>query len=84
LQIGCVAEISGRVANRADRVLALSSGASYARGDIVAFKSSPTALLMCGAGGTFVERIIELPGGTVQQPVSNGAGAPSPETHEAA
>jgi signal peptidase I len=32
------------------------------RGDIVVFETPPTARAQCGAGGTFVKRIIGLPG----------------------
>ena len=34
------------------------------RGDIVVFKTPPLAALSCGAGGTFVKRLIGLPGET--------------------
>jgi signal peptidase I len=33
-----------------------------ARGDIVAFRTPPAAGEMCGAGGTFIKRVIGLPG----------------------
>ncbi|GIU95414.1 MAG: hypothetical protein KatS3mg012_1871 [Gaiellaceae bacterium] len=36
------------------------------RGDIVVFETPPEAQAKCGAGGTFVKRIIGLPGETVQ------------------
>ena len=32
------------------------------RGDIVVFKTPPLAAVRCGAGGTFVKRLIGLPG----------------------
>ena len=32
------------------------------RGDIVVFKTPPLAAIRCGAGGTFVKRLIALPG----------------------
>ena len=32
------------------------------RGDIIVFKTPPLAALRCGAGGTFVKRLIGLPG----------------------
>jgi signal peptidase I len=35
---------------------------SPARGDIVAVKVPPAALTRCGAGGTYVKRIVGLPG----------------------
>jgi signal peptidase I len=34
------------------------------RGDIVVFKTPPLAAVRCGAGGTFVKRLIGLPGET--------------------
>ena len=35
------------------------------RGDIIVFKTPPRAAIACGAGGTFVKRLIGLPGDTV-------------------
>ena len=32
------------------------------RGDIIVFKTPPLAAVRCGAGGTFVKRLIALPG----------------------
>ena len=37
------------------------------RGEIVVFKTPPKARLRCGAGGTFVKRLIGLPGDTVRE-----------------
>jgi signal peptidase I len=37
------------------------------RGDIVVFKTPPLADVRCGAGGTFVKRLIGLPGETVSE-----------------
>jgi signal peptidase I len=34
------------------------------RGDVVAFKTPPLAAVRCGVGGTFVKRIVALPGET--------------------
>jgi signal peptidase I len=36
------------------------------RGDIVVFETPPTARVQCGAGGTFVKRIVGLPGERVE------------------
>jgi signal peptidase I len=44
------------------------------RGDIVVFETPPAAQQECGAGGTFVKRIVGLPGETV---VVSGDGAVS-------
>jgi signal peptidase I len=37
------------------------------RGEIIVFQTPPTAKLRCGAGGTFVKRLIGLPGETVSE-----------------
>jgi signal peptidase I len=37
------------------------------RGDIIVFKTPPLAKEKCGAGGTFVKRLIGLPGETIQE-----------------
>jgi signal peptidase I len=37
------------------------------RGDIIVFKTPPLAAVRCGAGGTFVKRLIGLPGDTVYE-----------------
>ncbi len=60
--LGCEASIS-------DRVLACRicyTLHSPHRGDIAVFRTPPLAKTKCGAGGTFVKRIIGLPGETVQ------------------
>ena len=44
------------------------------RGEIVVFKTPPAAKIKCGAGGTFVKRIIGLPGETVEVRVLQGNG----------
>ena len=57
---GCVARFSDRVlANRFIYHLTDPS-----RGDVVVFETPPKARPQCGAGGTFVKRIIGLPGET--------------------
>jgi signal peptidase I len=37
------------------------------RGEIIVFETPPAARLRCGAGGTFVKRLIGLPGETVSE-----------------
>jgi signal peptidase I len=37
------------------------------RGDIIVFKTPPLAQQRCGAGGTFVKRLIGLPGETFEE-----------------
>ena len=58
---GCLARFSDRVlANRFVYHLR-----SPKRGEIIVFKTPPAAQEKCGAGGTFVKRLIGLPGETV-------------------
>ena len=57
---GCEARLSDRVlANRF-----IYRFRSPRRGEIVVFKTPPQAKARCGAGGTFVKRLIGLPGDT--------------------
>jgi signal peptidase I len=61
--IGCEATYS-------DRVLACRFCYHFwspKRGDIVVFKTPPKAKVVCGAGGTFVKRLIGLPGETIKE-----------------
>jgi signal peptidase I len=52
-----------------DRVLVPRFLAFWApsRGDIIIFKTPPEAAVKCGASGTFVKRLIGLPGETVSE-----------------
>ena len=64
----CAEPQPGCLANYSDRVLAnrfIYHFRDPHRGDIVVFNTPPLALEKCGAGGTFVKRIIGLPGDTV-------------------
>ena len=57
---GCLARFSDRVlANRF-----IYHFRRPHRGDIIVFKTPPQATVRCGAGGTFVKRLIGLPGDT--------------------
>ncbi len=57
---GCEARFSDRVlANRL-----IYHFRDPRRGDVVVFNTPPAAALRCGAGGTFVKRLIGLPGET--------------------
>jgi signal peptidase I len=59
---GCEARLSDRVlANRFIYHLR-----EPRRGEIIVFKTPPLAAARCGAGGTFVKRLIGLPGETVR------------------
>src|SRR3954454_4754816 len=49
-----------------DRFLVLKLG-GVGRGDVVAFKTPALARERCGAGGTYVKRVIGLPGDTVAE-----------------
>ena len=44
------------------------------RGEIIVFKTPPEAQIKCGAGGTFVKRLIGLPGDTVEVRLLSGNG----------
>ncbi len=57
---GCEAHFSDRVL--ADRLIYHFRGPH--RGEVVVFTTPPLAKIRCGAGGTFVKRVIGLPGET--------------------
>src|SRR5689334_5215501 len=66
----CARPGAGCLAHYSDRVLACRiclDFASPSRGDIVVFKTPPAAAQKCGEGGTFVKRLIGLPGETVHE-----------------
>jgi signal peptidase I len=63
----CATPDPGCEAGFSDRVLACRFCYRFwspKRGDIVVFKTPPLAAVRCGAGGTFVKRLIGLPGDT--------------------
>ena len=67
---GCLARFSDRVlANRF-----IYHFRSPHRGEIIVFKTPPAAAEKCGAGGTFVKRLIGLPGETVEERLEGGRG----------
>jgi len=73
----CARPESGCEARFSDRVLAnrfIYRFESPKRGDVIVFNVPPEAKVKCGAGGTFVKRIIGLPGDRVQDRVIHGAG----------
>jgi signal peptidase I len=66
----CAQPQPGCLANYSDRVLAnrfIYHFRDPHRGDIVVFKTPEKAFEACGAGGTFVKRIIGLPGDVVSE-----------------
>jgi signal peptidase I len=64
----CAPPAPGCTAAEQDRVLALRYvfRKEPERGDIVAFTTPGRAIAQCGAGGTYVKRIIALPGETLE------------------
>jgi signal peptidase I len=69
----CARPAPGCRAGRQDRVLALTRLLSYERGDLVVFRASPRAEMECGVAGTFVKRVIGLPGERVETRLTGGA-----------
>ena len=66
----CARPGSGCEARFSDRVLAnrfIYHFRKPHRGDIIVFKTPPQAAQRCGAGGTFVKRLIGLPGETWEE-----------------
>jgi len=73
----CARPAPGCEARFSDRVLAnrfIYHFRDPQRGDVVVFKTPPAAKAKCGAGGTFVKRIIGLPGERVQIKLLHGLG----------
>jgi len=71
----CASPAVGCKANTADRIF-VSRFAPFwtpSRGDIVAFRTPESARRRCGVGGTFVKRIIGLPGEQVSIRLRRGA-----------
>jgi signal peptidase I len=72
----CARPAPGCEARFSDRVLAnrfIYHFTDPQRGDVVVFETPPEARAKCGAGGTFVKRIIGLPRETLQIRVQQGA-----------
>ena len=66
----CARPAPGCTADRSDRLAAVRVDWPFDdvhRGDIVAFETPPEAERLCGVGGTFVARIVGLPGETWAQ-----------------
>jgi signal peptidase I len=68
--LNCAKPGQGCLGNSSDRVLACRiclDFSSPSRGDVVVFNTPRAAARDCGEGGTFVKRIIGLPGETVKE-----------------
>jgi signal peptidase I len=66
----CAQPAEGCLAGSSDRVLAnrfILHFRNPERGEVVVFDTPPEALARCGTAGTFVKRIIGLPGETIEQ-----------------
>jgi signal peptidase I len=62
----CAKPGTGCSASESDRVAVFKYvGFAPGRGDLVAFRTPPAAVARCGAGGTFVKRIVAVPGDRV-------------------
>lgn len=73
----CAQPASGCEASISDRVLAnrfIYHLRDPRRGEIVVFQTPPAAQVKCGAGGTFVKRIVGLPGETIEVRLRGGDG----------
>jgi signal peptidase I len=73
----CAQPASGCEARFSDRVLAnrfIYHLRDPRRGEIVVFDTPEAAQLKCGAGGTFVKRLIGMPGETVEVRLRRGEG----------
>ena len=66
--VGCRAETSDRIVVRA------YGGAAPTRGDVIAFRTLPLTRVKCGAGGTFLKRVVGLPGDRVEVRMIGGNG----------
>jgi signal peptidase I len=66
----CAQPETGCLAGTSDRVLAnrfVYHLCDPRRGDLVVFDTPPEALTRCGASGTFVKRLVGLPGETISE-----------------
>jgi signal peptidase I len=68
----CARPVPGCTGDANDRVFVLTRFVSYERGDIVVFDPPPIARQRCRLGGTFVKRIVGLPGENVETRIVDG------------
>jgi signal peptidase I len=76
----CAEPAPGCEAGFSDRVLAnrfIYHLRDPRRGEIVVFETPPAARIKCGAGGTFVKRLIGLPGETIEVRLDRGDTSPT-------
>ena len=57
----CAKPNPGCTADTSDRVLAIKRVGEPERGDLVAFRMPPAGAVECGAGGTYLKRVVGLP-----------------------
>jgi signal peptidase I len=68
--LNCAKPATGCLGDSSDRVLACRICLTFSspkRGDVIVFNTPKAAQLKCGEGGTFVKRLIGLPGETVKE-----------------
>ena len=73
----CAQPASGCEARFSDRVLAnrfIYHLRDPQRGEIVVFETPEAAQIKCGAGGTFVKRLVGMPGETIEMRLERGEG----------
>jgi signal peptidase I len=73
----CAQPASGCEARFSDRVLAnrfIYHLRDPQRGEIVVFETPESAQIKCGAGGTFVKRLVGMPGETIEMRLERGEG----------
>jgi signal peptidase I len=68
----CARPAPGCTGDANDRVFVLTRFVSYERSDIVVFEPPPIARQRCRLGGTYVKRIVGLPGEKVETRIVDG------------
>ncbi len=64
--LNCGKPGAGCLGTTADHVT-LAVGKPVKRGDVIVFQTPPKAAIDCGEGGTFIKRIVGLPGETISE-----------------
>jgi signal peptidase I len=68
--LNCARPVTGCLGSSSDRVLACRICLTFSdpsRGDVIVFNTPKAAAVDCGEGGTFVKRLIGLPGDSVKE-----------------